>query len=207
MRKGLLTALSGAVIASTTCSALAMNQGELSTMVAQSADIPADDAGRILEAFEGAIRNHLAAGHRVELRGFGSFSKGIAGVKAGRDPRTGMPITYTVYRRATNLPEVGESQIEQEIAQTTGADRAAVGRVIDAYKGSVKSSLKKGGMVSLRGFGTYYVGRRSARSVRLPGSTQVVRIAAARVPKYRASHTGAVGYKFVPADALKDAVN
>lgn len=184
-----------------------MNQGELSTVVAQSAAVPAEDAGRILEAFEGAIRSHLAAGHRVELRGFGSFSKGIAGVKTGRDPRTGMPITYTVYRRATHLPEVGESQLEQEIAQATGADRADVGRVIDAYKGSVKSSLKKGGMVSLRGFGTYYVGRRSARSVRLPGSTQVVRVPAARVPKYRASHTGAAGYKFVPADALKDAVN
>lgn len=207
MRKGLLTALSGAVIASTTCSALAMNQGELSTMVAQSADIPADDAGRILEAFEGAIRSHLAAGHRVELRGFGSFSKGIAGVKTGRDPRTGMPITYTVYRRATNLPEVGELQLEQEIAQTTGADRAAVGRVIDAYKGSVKSSLKKGGMVSLRGFGTYYVGMRSARMGRNPRTGATIRLPAARVPKYRASHTGAVGYKFVPAYALKDAVN
>jgi len=207
MRKGLLMALSGAVIASTTCSALAMNQGELSTMVAQSADIPADDASRILEAFEGAIRSHLAAGQRVELRGFGSFSKGIAGVKTGRDPRTGLPITYTVYRRATHLPEVGESQLEQEIAQATGADTAAVSRVIDAYKGSVKSSLKKGGIVSLRGFGTYYVGRRSARSVRLPGSTQVVRVAAARVPKYRASHSGALGYKFVPSDVLKAAVN
>jgi DNA-binding protein HU-beta len=184
-----------------------MNQGELAAQVAMSADVPAQDASRILEAFEQAIRSHLAAGHRVELRGFGSFSKGIASVKAGRDPRTGAPITYTSYRRATNLPEVGELQLEQEIAQAAGADTAAVGRVIDAYKGSVKSSLKKGGMVSLRGFGTYYVGRRSARSVRLPGSTQVVRVAAARVPKYRASHSGALGYKFTPSQVLKDAVN
>ena len=54
---------------------------------------------------------------------------------------------------------------------------------------------KKGGMVTLVGFGTFYVGRRAARTGRNPQTGMEINIKAARVPKFR------------PGKALKDAVN
>src|SRR4029079_8174564 len=64
-----------------------------------------------------------------------------------------------------------------------------------ATVGAVTSAMKKGGMVTLVGFGTFYVGKRSARSGRNPRTGAQIKIRAARVPKFRAGK------------ALKDAVN
>ena len=50
-------------------------------------------------------------------------------------------------------------------------------------------------MVTLVGFGTFYVGKRSARSGRNPRTGATIKIRAAKVPKFRAGK------------ALKDAVN
>jgi DNA-binding protein HU-beta len=66
---------------------------------------------------------------------------------------------------------------------------------VDALVGAVKSSLKKGQMVTLVGFGSFYVGRRAARTGRNPRTGEALEIAAARVPKFRAGK------------ALKEAVN
>ena len=55
--------------------------------------------------------------------------------------------------------------------------------------------LRKGDMVTLVGFGSFYVGRRSPRSGRNPRTGASIRIKAAKVPKFRAGK------------ALKDALN
>ena len=65
--------------------------------------------------------------------------------------------------------------------------------IIDHIAGA--ADIKKGGMVTLVGFGTFYVGKRSARSGRNPRTGAEIRIKAAKVPKFRAGK------------ALKDAVN
>jgi DNA-binding protein HU-beta len=50
-------------------------------------------------------------------------------------------------------------------------------------------------MVTLVGFGTFYVGKRQARTGRNPRTGEALKIAATRVPKFRAGK------------ALKDAIN
>ncbi len=50
-------------------------------------------------------------------------------------------------------------------------------------------------MVTLVGFGTFYVGKRKARAGRNPRTGEALKIAAANVPKFRAGK------------ALKDAIN
>ena len=60
---------------------------------------------------------------------------------------------------------------------------------------AVKQGLKKGGMVTLVGFGTFYVGKRAARTGRNPRTGASIKIKAAKVPKFR------------PGKALKDALN
>jgi DNA-binding protein HU-beta len=71
----------------------------------------------------------------------------------------------------------------------------------------MKVALKKGDMASFTGFGCFYVGTRAARNGRNPQTGATIKIAAARVPRFRASKTGNKGGKFSPASALKDAVN
>ena len=90
---------------------------------------------------------------------------------------------------------MNKSELIDQIAKSADISKAAAGRALDAIIGSVKSSLKKGGSVTLVGFGTFHVGKRAARSGRNPRTGAAIKIKAAKVPKFRAGK------------ALKDAVN
>jgi DNA-binding protein HU-beta len=83
----------------------------------------------------------------------------------------------------------------EHIAQSAEISRSAAERAIDALVVAVKTSLKKGEMVTLVGFGTFHAGTRAARSGRNPRTGAEINIKAARVPKFRAGK------------ALKDAIN
>ena len=83
----------------------------------------------------------------------------------------------------------------EQIAQAAEISKSASERAIDAMVVAIKSNLKKGNMVTLVGFGTFYVGKRAARLGRNPRTGAEIKIKAARVPKFRAGK------------ALKDAVN
>ena len=85
--------------------------------------------------------------------------------------------------------------IIEQVAKSADISKAAAGRAIEATVAAIKTTLKKGGMVTLVGFGTFYVGKRAARSGRNPRTGAAIKIKAARVPKFRAG------------TALKDAVN
>ena len=90
---------------------------------------------------------------------------------------------------------MNKSELIDQIAKSADISKAAAGRALDATVGAIRSSLKKGGMVTLVGFGTFYVGKRAARSGRNPRTGATIKIKSARVPKFRAGK------------ALKDAVN
>ena len=90
---------------------------------------------------------------------------------------------------------MNKSELIDQIAKSADISKAAAGRALDATVGAIRTSLKKGGMVTLVGFGTFYVGKRAARSGRNPRTGATIKIKAARVPKCRAGK------------ALKDTVN
>jgi DNA-binding protein HU-beta len=50
----------------------------------------------------------------------------------------------------------------------------------------IKTALKKGSRVSLIGFGTFHVGKRKARTGRNPKTGAAIKIAARKVPKFKA---------------------
>ena len=83
----------------------------------------------------------------------------------------------------------------EHIAQAAEVSKSAAERAVDALIAAVKTCLKKGDTVTLVGFGTFYVGKRKARSGRNPRTGESLKIAAARVPRFRAGK------------ALKDAIN
>lgn len=90
---------------------------------------------------------------------------------------------------------MNKSELIDQIAKKADISKAAAGRALDATVDAVKASLKKGGIVTLVGFGTFYIGKRAARSGRNPRTGAAIKIKAAKVPKFR------------PGKALKDAVN
>ncbi|MCB1886808.1 MAG: HU family DNA-binding protein [Rhodocyclaceae bacterium] len=90
---------------------------------------------------------------------------------------------------------MNKSELIDQIADEAEISKAAAGRALDAAIGSIKKALKKGGTVTLVGFGTFYVGKRAARTGRNPRTGANIKIKSAKVPKFRAGK------------GLKDAVN
>jgi DNA-binding protein HU-beta len=88
-----------------------------------------------------------------------------------------------------------KSDLIEAIAKSADISKAAAGRALGATIDSIKKSLKKGELVSLVGFGTFYVAKRAARNGRNPRTGATIKIKAAKVPKFRAGK------------GLKDAVN
>ena len=90
---------------------------------------------------------------------------------------------------------MNKSELIDQIANSADISKAAAGRALDAAIAAIKTTLKKGGEVTLVGFGSFYVGKRAARKGRNPQTGAEIKIKAAKVPKFRAGK------------ALKDAVN
>ncbi|MEQ1661576.1 MAG: HU family DNA-binding protein [Thiobacillus sp.] len=90
---------------------------------------------------------------------------------------------------------MNKSELIDSIADSADISKAAAGRALDAAVEAVKKALKKGDMVTLVGFGSFYVGKRAARTGRNPRTGASIKIKAAKVPKFRAGK------------GLKDAVN
>ena len=90
---------------------------------------------------------------------------------------------------------MNKSELIDAIAESADISKAAAGRALDATVDAVKVALKKGDLVTLVGFGSFYVGKRAARTGRNPRTGTAIKIKAAKVPKFRAGK------------ALKDAVN
>lgn len=90
---------------------------------------------------------------------------------------------------------MNKAELIEHIAMHADISKAAATRALDSTITAVKNTLKKGGTVSLVGFGTFAVSKRAARSGRNPRTGSAIKIRAAKVPKFR------------PGKALKDALN
>lgn len=90
---------------------------------------------------------------------------------------------------------MNKSELIDAIAVSADISKAAAGRALDGAMEAITKAMKKGDMVTLVGFGTFYVGKRAARTGRNPRTGADIKIKAAKVPKFRAGK------------GLKDAVN
>lgn len=90
---------------------------------------------------------------------------------------------------------MNKTELIDYVAANADVPKAVAARALEATISAVKVTLKKGGSVSLVGFGTFAVGKRAARIGRNPRTGVSLKIKAARVPKFR------------PGKALKDALN
>jgi DNA-binding protein HU-beta len=90
---------------------------------------------------------------------------------------------------------VNKNELIEHIANQADLSKAASGRALEAILLAVKTTLKKGGEVSLVGFGTFAVTKRAGRTGRNPRTGEPIKIKSAKIPKFR------------PGKALKDALN
>ena len=90
---------------------------------------------------------------------------------------------------------MNKTELIEHIAKNADISKAAAGRALESVIGAVRTTLKKGGSVSLVGFGTFAVTKRAGRTGRNPRTGAAIKLKAAKVPKFR------------PGKALKDALN
>lgn len=90
---------------------------------------------------------------------------------------------------------MNKAELVEAVAKSADISKASAEKALDGALNAIKGALKKGQSVTLVGFGTFKVGKRAARSGRNPRTGAVIKIKAAKVPKFSAGK------------ALKDAVN
>ncbi|MDK2123406.1 HU family DNA-binding protein [Parachitinimonas caeni] len=81
---------------------------------------------------------------------------------------------------------MNKSELIDAIAANADISKAAAGKALDATVEAITEALKNGNLVTLVGFGTFYVGERSARNGRNPRTGATIKIDAAKQPKFRA---------------------
>lgn len=79
---------------------LLMNKSELIDAMAEGAGISKVQAKAALDAFTGAVTSTLAAGDKLTLIGFGTFSISERSAREGRNPQTGATINIAAKRVA-----------------------------------------------------------------------------------------------------------
>ena len=90
---------------------------------------------------------------------------------------------------------MNKSELIEHISQQADISKAGASRALEAAIDAITEALKNGDSVSLVGFGTFVATEREARTGRNPRTGVAIKIAKAKVPKFR------------PGKALKDALN
>ena len=90
---------------------------------------------------------------------------------------------------------MNKTELITAVAESADISKADAGRALDATIEAITGALKNGDQVALVGFGTFQVKERAERTGRNPQTGQPIKIAAAKVPGFKAGK------------GLKDAVN
>lgn len=80
-----------------------------------------------------------------------------------------------------------KAELISKIAEDAGITKVAAGNALESFMGSVEKTLKKGGKLTLTGFGTFSVAKRAARKGRNPFTGAAIKIKAKKVAKFKAS--------------------
>ncbi len=90
---------------------------------------------------------------------------------------------------------MNKTELVSSVAEKAEITKKDAEKVVSALLDSIKDALAAGDKVQLVGFGTFEVRERAARTGRNPKTGEEIKIAATKVPAFKAGKT------------LKDAVN
>ncbi len=84
---------------------------------------------------------------------------------------------------------MNKSELISEVARKTGLSQREAEVGIQTMLDLLSNELKKGGKVTLTGFGTFDVGKRKARSGVNPRTGQAIKIPASKMPRFKPSRS------------------
>jgi DNA-binding protein HU-beta len=93
---------------------------------------------------------------------------------------------------------MNKQELVEAVAKARDTSKADAGEIVDLFfstDGVIAKELKKGGNVSITGFGNFEVRKRAAREGRNPQTGATIKIKASKVPAFR------------PGKGFKDLVN
>ena len=73
-------------------------RGIIDELLVRNPGISCRDSETLVDVIFNAITRELAAGQRIELRGFGSFGVKLRRARQGRNPKTGTPVEVAAKR-------------------------------------------------------------------------------------------------------------
>ena len=79
-----------------------------------------------------------------------------------------------------------KAELISKVAIEAKITKAAAAKAIDSVTDIITKDLKKGGRITLTGFGTFSMANRKARTGRNPQTGQKIRIPASKTPKFTA---------------------
>lgn len=89
---------------------------------------------------------------------------------------------------------MNKADLVNAVAEKTGLTKKDAAAALEAVMEAISNGLKKGKSITLTGFGTFAVAKRSAREGRNPQTGAKIKIPAKKVPKFK------------PGKALREAV-
>lgn len=84
------------------------------------------------------------------------------------------------------LYTMNKAELIAKLADDAEVTKSQANAVLDSFISAVTMTLKKGGKVTLVGFGTFTVTKRAARNGRNPQTGAVIKIKAKKVAKFKA---------------------
>ena len=81
---------------------------------------------------------------------------------------------------------MNKAELIAKISADAGITKTQGNAVLDSFIEAVTKTLKAGGKVTLVGFGTFSISKRSARNGRNPQTGAVIKIKARKVAKFQA---------------------
>ncbi|ACU58386.1 MULTISPECIES: HU family DNA-binding protein [Chitinophaga] len=81
---------------------------------------------------------------------------------------------------------MNKAELIDKLAKDAGITKTQANEALDSFTKAVADTLKKGGKVTLVGFGTFSVSKRAARNGRNPQTGQIIKIKAKKVAKFKA---------------------
>jgi DNA-binding protein HU-beta len=78
-----------------------------------------------------------------------------------------------------------KAEIVKEITQNTGIEKVIVEKAVEAFMETVKGSMSEGSNVYLRGFGSFIVKNRAAKTARNISKNTTVIIPAHVIPSFK----------------------
>lgn len=81
---------------------------------------------------------------------------------------------------------MNKAELVEAMASEAGLSKADAKKALDAFTSATTKALKKGDRISLIGFGSFSISKRSARMGRNPQTGKEIKIAAKNVVKFKA---------------------